>query len=1066
MKIRITGKKLKSYDPGGVIGYPKPQAGDYAINNMFAKDNAEEIAQQQKAIQQQPVGAADPLGMQQYFAEKNPDAAGVSKAIATNQPKPMSKFDQFKVNTDKKLDGLMNKTFGNPFSLYNMAGFASNVVDGFNNRRDMKTAERKEKDNYSTMGLYAESDPDITSRGIRAVSGTMRNRDLPDQIAGNNSMQGMMQKYYNPFRAEMGLNLTSGGFGPGDTLSEFMPTPSINSGAGPVPAAPRDPVAFTPPYSTEGINDLRSFIGQKESGGNYEALPKDKKGHLVSSAVGKYQFLWESHKDWISKLTGIDDKEAFRKNPEAQEKAFEYWDQTVLTPNAMKIQKNYGIQGDLNKIKYMVHFAGPKGAEDYFSGRKDTKDGFGMTTSKLWSRMEEGGQQTDNSSNMKIRITGAPEQSEGMRIRITGGPEKMEYGGQSGYGLDLGQRDVYSEMNDSPTESASSTLTEKDPNALDNDEDYVIMAEDKETVVSDIDGDGGLEFQTISGDPHSAASGGTKLTNKQLNPDAEKNGQGAFIYSEKLKEKDPEVLKSFGFGGKKGGVSYAQMSKKFDMMAEKKALDNPYVDPLTKNTMEFSKQIKEQKLQQLAERQEMVKGNPQGNPDLNKSLATMARGGMIYDFMDYAEDGIQKKKKVDPPPGYRERTPQLKAERDMAAFGSVEDIDKFYQRQGYTGGADIGKWQNWMAQQAQSNPRMKSRLTNYLTTVPLTNKGRKDYGPKATVDNLTDDQLISQFQDGMFDFRAPKFYEPVSIDIPRRPLPPMIPPSIIAKVPPNIIPRTPTTQTTVPRKPQDPYLPYNGIQMANTLYAASRPVKGYFDKAFVPEYTGTQAMFDDVNYDPLLSANATRNDYMNQFGNAQAARATGTYNPDLNQGLVGETDRVRRNNLSIGNQTLQTNNQMYNQNSMLRGREMSDVRDNNIRTREQMDIAKNLRYNDTMKNFGKMVNDRTTMERYNLMNPQFAVSGRLWDQFNFTKGRPVGGANAGSSGGGMFPSMGEWLKSRPGSEKMYNSGNPDKQAELEKAYDAFIRSQQSMMMRSGSNVRANAQNPYMQDMMD
>lgn len=1064
MKIRITGKKLKSYDPGGVIGFPKPQAGDYAINNMFAKDNAEEIAQQQKAIQQQPVASADPLGMQQYFAEKNPDAAGVSKPIATNQPKPMTKWEQFQSNTDKKLDGLMDKTFGNPFSLYNMAGFASNIVDGFNNRRDLKTAERKERDNYSTMGLYAESDPEILSRGIRAVSGTMRNRDLPDQIGGNSSMQGMMQKYYNPYRAEMGLNLTSGGFGPGDTLSEFMPTPSISSGAGPVPPAPKDPLAFTPPYSTEGIDDLRSFIGKKESGGDYGALPKDKKGHLVSSAVGKYQFLWGSHKDWISKVTGIEDKEAFRKNPEAQEKAFEYWDQTVLTPNAMKIQKNYGIQGDLNKIKYMVHFAGPKGAEDYFSGKKDTVDGFGMTTSKLWKRMEEGGQQTDNNSNMKIRITGAPEQSESMKIRITGGPEKMEYGGQSGYGLDLGQRNVYADMNESSTESMSPTLTEKDANALDQDENYVIMAEDKETVVSDIDGDGGLEFQNISGDPHSAASGGTKITNKQLNPNPEKNGEGAFIYSQKLKVKDPAILKKFGVTGNK--ASFAEISKRFNMMNEKKVLDDPNADPLSKHTASLGKQFKEAKLQQLAEVQEMMKGNPQGNPDLNKSLATMARGGMIYDFMDYAEDGIQKK--VDPPPGYRERTPQLNAEREMADFSSVEDIDRFYRRQGYTGGADIGKWQNWMAQQAQSNPRMKSRLTNYLRSVPLTAKAYDDYGKDAKETKLTDDQMISQFQDGKWDFRAPKFWNPEKVEVPRRPLPPLTTPNIIGKVPPNITPKVPETPVgpKVPGKPEDPYLPYNGIQMANTLHAASKPVKGYFDKAFVPEYTGTQAMFDDVNYDPLLSANATRNDYMNQFGNAQAARATGTYNPDLNQGLVGETDRVRRNNLSIGNQTLQMNNQMYNQNSMMRGREMDQVRENNIRTREQMDIAKNLKYNDTMQNYGKMVNDHTTMMKYNLMNPQFAVSGRLWDKFNFTKGKPLGGANAGSSGGGMFPSMAEWLKSKPGSQKMYDSGNPEKMMELEKAYDTFIRSQQAMMMRSGSNVRSNMNNASMQDLMD
>lgn len=1059
MKIRITGKKLQSYDPGGGVGNTNPFKIKFPMPAVGAEPTAEEAPPEY--FTQQPV-------KEKTFAEQvaasgiGPTAQPVQKLDMTKPAPQLSGWDQLANRNAKISDSLMDQTYGNPFSLYNMAGFASNVVDGINNRKDRKRAESRENDMYSTMGMYNVQDPGMLSRGIRAVSGTQRNKDIPDQVSGFNSWQGMNQMYNSPFRAELGLTVDSI-MGSPETMAEFTPMgpgrPSINTGAGPVAPPATDPLVFN---SGAGSDDLSNFIAQKESGGNYGALPKDKNGNLVSSAVGKYQFLWNSHKSWISKLTGVEDKEAFRKNPEAQEKAFQYWDETVLTPNALKIQKQYGVQADLNKIKYMVHFAGPKGAEDYFSGKKETVDGFGMTTSKLWKRMEDGGQQTDNNSPMKIRITNTPQESSSLKIRITGGPEKMEYGGQSGYGLDLGQRDVYADMQDDPTESASNMLTEKSEGQMQDGEYPVIMAEDKETVVSDMDGDGGLEFKKISGDPHSAPSGGTKLTNLQLNPDPEKNGQGAFIFSHKLKEKDQDVLKQFNMPTKRGGYSYADMSKKFDTTEEKKMLDNRNADPLTKKTMELSKGRKESMLQKLANRQEEIKGFPQGQPDINKSLATMARGGMIYDFMDYAQDGIQK---VDPPPGYRQRTPQLNNEREMADFNSIEDIARFYGRQGYTGGADIGAWQNWMAQQAQSNPRMKSRLTNYLRSVPLTNKGRSLYGQNASQDKLTDQQLIEQFQDGKWDFRAPKFYEPVKVEVPRRSLPPLTTPNIIRDLKGNIPPpppdKIPPPPGTIPSsvKRGEQYLPYNAIQKANTLWAASRPVKGYFDRTFNANITGAQAMFDDTNYDPLLSANATRMDFMNQFGNAQAARASGTYNPQLNEGLVGETDRVRKTNLQIGNQTLSSNNQLFNQDAMMRAKEADQVRENNIRTREQMDIAKNLKYNDVMKNYGKMVNDHVTMQKYNLMNPQFAVTGPLWNKFAFTKGRAFGTAgNAGT--GSPFMSKDEFFKSNKGFAAAYNSADPKLQMQADQAYQQYINQQRSMMMRSGANMQANMNNPF------
>ena len=122
----------------------------------------------------------------------------------------------------------------------------------------------------------------------------------------------------------------------------------------------------------------------------------------------------------------------------------------------------------------------------------------------------------------------------------------MAYGGQTNYGLDLGQRKIYADMRKSPTDSASSSMTEKDN--LGPDEEYRIVAENNETIVGDFDQSGELGFQTIKGDYHSAPSGGTYLTNKQA-------VDGAYIFpqTKSMYIKDKNFLEQLGIKFKKGG---------------------------------------------------------------------------------------------------------------------------------------------------------------------------------------------------------------------------------------------------------------------------------------------------------------------------------------------------------------------------------------------------------------------------------------------------------------------------------------------------------------------------------
>jgi hypothetical protein len=140
-------------------------------------------------------------------------------------------------------------------------------------------------------------------------------------------------------------------------------------------------------------DNLKNLISQKESGGNYKALPWNKtRTKLASSAVGKYQFLWKAHKNSIEKVTGVKTKEEFRNNPNAQEEFFDYWDKTTLTPFANKIKSQLKTNVPINKIKAAIHFSGPGGAMDYFLKGKLTKDNFGSTTSSYIASFKKGGQ--------------------------------------------------------------------------------------------------------------------------------------------------------------------------------------------------------------------------------------------------------------------------------------------------------------------------------------------------------------------------------------------------------------------------------------------------------------------------------------------------------------------------------------------------------------------------------------------------------------------------------------------------------------------------------------------------
>jgi hypothetical protein len=274
---------------------------------------------------------------------------------------------------------------------------------------------------------------------------------------------------------------------------------------------------------------------------------------------------------------------------------FGAWYDPTFTNNFLK-----GKTGVLNKI--------PR--EDY--GNEITWGGYLKKAQDKYFRIknnlpasEEGGE-TDE--DMKIRILETPDSEETpsmSRVRIVGTPnQEMAYGGQSGYGFDLGQRNTYSKMTDNTYENASNTIQEVPR------EEANIEAEKGETAYGDMDGDGMNEHMKIGGKRHT--QGGTPLNVPE----------GTFIYSDtkKMIIKDPNVLKMFGMSPSKKGYTPAEIAKKYDVNKYKAVLQDPYSDNISKNTAKKMIDNYEEKLAYLSVVQESMKGFPQGIPKVAENI--------------------------------------------------------------------------------------------------------------------------------------------------------------------------------------------------------------------------------------------------------------------------------------------------------------------------------------------------------------------------------------------------------------------------------------------------------------
>ena len=125
----------------------------------------------------------------------------------------------------------------------------------------------------------------------------------------------------------------------------------------------------TPPGFKKFFAAFMARLHYAESnGGDYAAENK------TSSAVGKYQFLWNTWKNEINKFAknkgfGQVDKEGFKNNPGLQEAFFEKYAKDTVFPNVKKLAEKNDRNLDLDEIAQLYHMS-PAATKKYMAGNK------------------------------------------------------------------------------------------------------------------------------------------------------------------------------------------------------------------------------------------------------------------------------------------------------------------------------------------------------------------------------------------------------------------------------------------------------------------------------------------------------------------------------------------------------------------------------------------------------------------------------------------------------------------------------------------------------------------------
>ena len=228
----------------------------------------------------------------------------------------------------------------------------------------------------------------------------------------------------------------------------------------------------------------------------------------------------------------------------------------------------------------------------------------------------------DTPEKIRIKITGTPDEKPQDDMQ----PLQMKYGGQQsgGYGFDSGWKKSYTKMNEMSSDHYTNTMSEQEDGSP-----KVIEAEGGETLYKP--GDESLHF--FEGNRH--VNGGMDISEQQLATENKKSP--AFIFSDtaKLRIKDPKILAHFGITSfSKGGVTPAQISKRFDLNKYKAIIEDKDKDNLSKSTAKLMLDKNQKMLDELAVIQEGMK-----NQKAPKYIEQRLEKGYKAEYGGYYGDG-------------------------------------------------------------------------------------------------------------------------------------------------------------------------------------------------------------------------------------------------------------------------------------------------------------------------------------------------------------------------------------------------------------------------------------------
>ena len=571
-----------------------------------------------------------------------------------------------------------------------------------------------------------------------------------------------------------------------------------------------------------------------------------------------------------------------------------------------------------------------------------------------------------------------------MKIRITSRPENLEfeYGGQSGYGFDLGQRRVQTEMPQSKSDSVRRTIQEVPRNQGN------IEAEKGESIYGDFDGDGGLEHMLIGGERH--YNGGTPLNVPE----------GSFVFSDtaKMKIKDPEILKYFGLPGKKGGYTPAEIAKRYDVNKYKAIIEDPNADERDKSTASLMAKNLGDKLSKLAVIQESMKGFPQGIPSVaqqeqgEEEMAMARYGGSLPKFQGattgstVASDGrvsvwdedeqktlqeyMKKNYKVGIPINARETDPnsqrftlpsmqksrsgkRVYGDEDWTASENLADFamrqKKFIAENPDWDPTKVGateKFQRWYDQQRES-------------------KGMKPYFGKGQKFQAYDDKF------GEYTFSAPDL-EPVAPEPEKTPVPEDTPDPVKD---PEPIPN----KVTYGEKTPEGNVGFLTPDKLTLLNAGLNPPKAYFPfSPAVPFRKGSLALDDwraqaQQRQGTFNTAASTLGQY--QPGTALASNLSFMAG-QTGEGVSQDIASVNSRNVDRANQFMaqETGRQSYN--DMLNAQRMQDLFDKSTITKQNLDNARRKYTTGITQAANNAFANRMYLDMLNKTNPMFNVDPR------------------------------------------------------------------------------------------